>query len=97
MRKRVNTHGLTIKGLKETSGATCKCVGDSYFQIVYDMDSKLVFQCYNWTRNEWQEFKSNILVACSTTEHMTMQEIADRVKSALDDYETYKSYTGEAE
>lgn len=97
MRKRVNTHGLTIKGLKETSGATCKCVGDSYFQIVYNLTEKRVSACYNWTSNEWQEFKSDILVVCSTTEHMTMQEIADRVKSALDDYETYKSYTGEAE
>ena len=88
MRKRVNTHGLTIKGLKETSGATCKCVGDSYFQIVYDMDSKLVFQCYNWTRNEWQEFKSStMLVVGTTTGHLTMQEIADMVGQSINFYE----------
>lgn len=88
MRKKVNTHGLTIKGLKETSGATCKCVGNSYFQIVYDIDSKLVFQCYNWTRDEWQEFKSStMLVVGTTTGHLTMQEIADMVKQSIDFYE----------
>lgn len=88
MRKKVNTHGLAIKGLKETSGATCKCVGDSYFQIVYDMDSKLVFQCYNWTRDEWQEFKSStMLVVGTTSRHLTMQEIADMVQRSIDFYE----------
>ncbi len=83
MTKSVNKHGLTLKGLRQASGTTCHCVGSSYFQIVYDMTEKRVSACYNWTSQEWQEYKNDILVVCTTREHMAMQEIADRVNEAL--------------
>ena len=87
-----NTHGMTIKGLRKASGATVKCAGSSYSQIVYDMEDGTVSEYYHWTENEWTDFgaDSKKVTVCNTRKHMTMQEIADKVYETVNELKHMK-------
>lgn len=89
MRNKIEKFGYEMHGLKQTSGILCECKDSSYFDIVYDLDTKTVSACYHWTNNEWTEYKNNILVVQRTKRHLRMQQIAAMVALALDEYYRY--------
>lgn len=86
---KVNTHGLTIKGLKETSGKT-KDYGSysgHYVEIFYDRKTGEVWgiEQFSLGHNTWTEYRNpSIIGVCNATMHMTMQMIADTIKQRID-------------
>ena len=83
----INTHGLTIKGIRKASGET-RSYNDagSYDEIFYDRNTGEVwtrYQC-NIGQNSWTQYHdSNIIKICNADQHMTMQEIADAINDTL--------------
>lgn len=84
----LNLHGLKIKGLKKASGETETYTqrDGRYNEIFYDRESGEVwtmFQCC-LGQNSWTQYHNkNIIKVCNTSKHMTMQEIADAIYSAV--------------
>lgn len=80
----INKHGLKISGLKKTSGDTYNYgdFSDKYTEIFYDTKTGEVwsiFQC-SLGHNSWTEYhEKTIIKICETTNHMTMQQIADKI------------------
>lgn len=91
---KVNTYGLTIKGLKKTSGFT-KDYGyysGMYVEIFYDRSTGEVWGIFQYSlgQNTWSEYHDpDILKICNTSRHMTMQEIADEIQRVLQEEKSY--------
>lgn len=85
---KVNTHGIKMKGLKKSSGATQNYgfYSGKYDEIFYDKSTGevwTVFQC-SLGHNSWTEYHSkDIVKICNASTHMTMQQIADAIANRL--------------
>lgn len=82
---RINTHGLTIKGLKAVCGQTGNwpCGSGGHTDVYYDRATGEL-----WTTdhvgNSWTQYDApNVIQVCSTATHMTMQQLADQVYTAV--------------
>lgn len=84
----INKHGLKITGLPKASGATWDTGEHShYFIVYYDRKSGEVWanEYISAGRNMWAQYdSSSIIKVAVTSEHMTMQEIADAVKESVE-------------
>ena len=84
----VNTHGIKMIGLKKASGETQNygSFDSRYDEIFFDKTTGEV-----WTRfhcdlghNEYTVYHdSNVIKVCTTSNHMTMQQIADAIANAI--------------
>lgn len=83
----VDKHGLKMVGLKQTSGCMTETDSDSkYYEVFYDTASGKVWALYHYSigRSEWTEYEDkHILRIIFTSEHMTMQELADEIHAAV--------------
>ena len=85
---KINTYGLKIKGLRKVSGDT-KNYGfysGKYVEIFYNRDTGELWSVYQFSlgQNSWTEYHDNAIIkVCNATEHMTMQEIVDRIHNQL--------------
>lgn len=85
---KINTYGITIKGLKKASGETCNygAYSAQYDEIFYDRTTGEVWTKYQVSlgQNSWTEYHDkDIMWICNTQRHMTMQEIADAIRDKL--------------
>ena len=90
----VNTYGLTIKGLKKTSGYTedYGYYSGRYVEIFYDRSTGEVWGSFQYSlgQNSWTEYHDpDIVKICNTSRHMTMQEIADEINRVLQQEKSY--------
>ena len=86
--KSINTHGLTIQGLRAACGQTCNWAPRSggYTEVFYDRATGEI-----WTvdqisigMNTWTQYDDpDVIKVCSTTTHKTMQQLADLVYQAV--------------
>ena len=85
---KINTHGLTIKGIKKASGETCDYgyYSGEYVEIFYDRSTGEVWTKYQYSlgHNWWTQYDDpDIIKVCSTSQHLTMQQIADLIAERL--------------
>lgn len=81
---KLNTHGLTIHGLKKASGETVNCgrYSPAYHEIFYNRETGEVWAIYQYSlgMNSWTHYHDNsVIKVCNTQDHMTVQEIADAI------------------
>lgn len=87
--KKINKHGLTMRGLKAASGETKDygyCSGH-YVQISYDTVTGDIMTDYHYSlgQNSWTSYHNPAIITIATTaDHMTMQDIADAIARALE-------------
>lgn len=87
---KIDTHGLTIKGLRKASGETSDYGAYSamYSEIFYDRATGevwTVLQC-NLGQNSWTEYhEPNVIKVGDTQHHMTMQALADAICEAVNE------------
>lgn len=91
---KVNTYGLTIKGLKKTSGYTedYGYYSGRYVEIFYDRSTGEVWGNFQYSlgQNSWTEYHDpDVVKICNTSRHMTMQEIADEINRVLQEEKSY--------
>ena len=86
--KAINKHGLKINGLKKASGCTENYwpYSGNYVEIFYNKYTGCVWG--NFHHDLWYGITSvyadpDIVMICRTTNHMTMQEIADAIHDRL--------------
>lgn len=83
----IEKYGLVMKGLKSAAGDTHneKPYSNWHSMVFYDMDADEVWTEFIYGRNNWCVYENkNIVMIADTTQHLTMQEIADKIKAALD-------------
>lgn len=88
----INTHGIDIKGLKAASGDTWDAGYYSgwYFELFFDRSAGKVWAVkhYDWGHSWYKTYHDpDIIKVATTSEHMTMQEIADAIAQAVAQYE----------
>lgn len=84
----LNTYGLKMKGIKAAAGDTkyIDSAAGRYVQISYNEETGDIYSDYQISCNSWNEYHDrSIFTAIRATCPMTMQEIADGIKTALDD------------
>lgn len=91
---KVNTYGLTINGLKKTSGYTedYGYYSGRYVEIFYDRSTGEVWGNFQYSlgQNSWTEYHDpDVVKICNTSRHMTMQEIADEINRVLQEEKSY--------
>lgn len=98
---KINKHGLKMVGLKAASGETVNWEFNSggHVQISYNMVTGEIYTDVH-IGNSWSEYRNaNIITICHTSEHMTMQQIADRIAERVteerNDREWYRQYLKE--
>lgn len=82
---KVNTYGLTLHGLKHIAGVTKQTNPRAglHYQIAYNPDEgRLVYEVL--CGQSWCNFVPGFITVADTYERMTMQDIADAVKIALE-------------
>lgn len=84
---KVNTYGITIKGLRKASGETENYgyYSGKYVELFYDFETGEVWGVFQYSlgQNTWTEYHSgNVVKLCNATEHLTMQQIADLIRDA---------------
>lgn len=92
MMKKVDKHGLNIKGLKKVSGDTFDC-DNCYNELFYDRSTGevwVLFQAGYMGSSDTKYYDENIIKVGNISCHLTMQEIADSIFRALDDIEHKK-------
>lgn len=87
--KKVNKHGLTMRGLKAASGETKDCgyYSGHYVQISYDIVTGDIMTDYHYSlgQNSWTRYHNPAIITVATTaDHMTMQDIADAIARVLE-------------
>nr|DAG42283.1 MAG TPA: hypothetical protein [Caudoviricetes sp.] len=85
--KKVNKHGLKMRGLKSASGDTKNYGRGCYIQISYNTRTGEVLTDLHCSLggNSWTEYRDrDITTIKNTSRHMTMQEIADAIAQELD-------------
>lgn len=84
MTRKVDTHGLRIKGLRKASGET-DCANPrygGYTEIFWNQRTGKVLTTYqvSFGHNSWTVFDNpDIVKVCNADAHMTMQQIADAI------------------
>lgn len=86
--KKINLHGMKITGLRKASGSTggWNPRSGGYEEIFYDRSTGEVWTIShaNLGHNSWTEYHDpNIIRVATTDEHMTMQQIADAIREAV--------------
>ena len=87
MMKKVDKHGLNIKGLKKASGDTFDC-NNCYNELFYDRSTGgvwVLLQAGRIGSSQTKYHDEDIVKIDDISCHLTMQEIADRIFMALDD------------
>lgn len=94
--KKVNTHGLVIKGLRAACQSTLDWRHGYHTQLCYNVKSGEVFGLYQ-TEGSYRPYEAEegIITVARATEHMTMQEIADAVYKAVCDHREHEKYIEE--
>lgn len=83
---KINKHGLVINGLKAAAGKTEneKPYSNWHYMVFYDTSNGDVWTDAIYGRNSWNEYRdSDIVRIMDTQQHVTMQEIADRIFEVL--------------
>lgn len=85
---KLEKYGIKMQGLKKAAGKTKGIDGwNGYVQISYDLADGDVIAVYHTGVNNWTRYHSNSIISvCNAREPMTMQDIADAVALAIDDY-----------
>ena len=86
----INTHGIKMRGLKEASGYTQNYgpYSGSYVEIFYDKSNGDVWGVFQHSlgQNSWTVYHDpDVIKVCTTSRHMTMQQIADCIRDRLQD------------
>lgn len=86
---KLEKYGIKMQGLKRAAGETKHLnYWNGYTQISYDRADGEVMAKYHVDVNDWTRYRSNSIISvCNAREPMTMQDIADAVALALDDYQ----------
>ena len=80
--KKVDRHGLVMKGLRKAAGRTIRETArwaQMYIQIDYNIITGEVLTHCHFFGNYYDYQNSNILCICHTDVPLTMQEIADSI------------------
>lgn len=89
---KINTHGIKMVGLRKASGDTRNYYDSRYIQISYDRDNGDILTDLHsdWGRT-WETVyhEPGVIKICTTSRHLTMQEIADRIAEAVDEAKRY--------
>lgn len=85
---KIEKYGIKMQDLKKAAGETKGLDGwNGYVQISYDLADGEVMAEYHVSVNDWTRYRSNSIISvCNAREPMTMQDIADAVALAIDDY-----------
>lgn len=92
MMKKIDKHGLNIKGLKKASGETFDC-DNCYNELFYDRSTGevwVLFQAGRIGSSQTKYHDEDIVKIDDISCHLTMQEIADSIFRALNDIEREK-------
>lgn len=86
----INTYGIKMKGLKKASGCTENYgpYSGSYVELFYNKNSGDIWGTFQHSlgQNSWTVYHDpDIIKICNTSSHMTMQQIADRIRDRLQD------------
>ena len=86
--KKINTYGIRLIGLKTASGCTKNygAYSPEYVEVFYDRSTGEIWTRYHYSlgQNSWTQYDDpNVIRVCTTSNHMTMQEIADRIAEAV--------------
>ena len=88
--KKVNTHGLNMRGLRQACSKTENYPTNGlYNEIFYNIATGSVWTVlqYSLGRNSWTKYDDpDVIWVCDTSHHMTMQQIADAINEAYQDY-----------
>ena len=84
MTRKIDTHGLRIKGLRKASGETDwgNPRHGNYTEIFWDQRTGEVWGVHqvSFGHNSWSEYHDpDIVKVCIADDHMTMQAIADAI------------------
>lgn len=85
----INKYGIKMNGLKKASGYTENYgpYSGSYVELFYDKSNGDVWGVFHHSmgQNSWTEYHDpDVLKVCTTSRHMTMQEIADCIRDRID-------------
>ena len=94
---KINTHGLKMVGLRKASGDTRDYDRDfyarsCYIQISYDRDNgEIITDLHSDWGRTWETHYHDpaVITICTTSRHMTMQEIADRIAETVGEAKRY--------
>ena len=84
--KKINTHGLKMVGLKKASGNTGCSTPNAYDELFYNRTTGEVWTVFQYSigHNSWTKYHDRSIIKIGeTSEHMTMQEIADRIAECI--------------
>lgn len=86
---KLEKYGIKMQGLKKAAGETKHLdYWNGYTQISYDRSDGEVIAEYHTDVNDWTRYRSETIIPVrNTREPMTMQDIANAVALALDDYQ----------
>ncbi len=93
----INKYGLKMIGLKKASGSTSDTgyYSGMYNEIFYDKstgETWTVFQV-SLGQNSWTEYNDpDIIKICNASEHMTMQDIADKIYECVSLHQLHAEY-----
>lgn len=83
----VDTYNLKMKGLKKVSGQTFNWHPNTgHTQINYNTRTGELLLMNHFSDHSWTCYHDDdVILVCNTRHHMTMQEIADRVKESYEE------------
>lgn len=89
---KINKNGIKMNGLKKTSGYTENYgpYSGSYVEIFYDKSNGDVWGVFQHSlgQNSWTVYHDpDVVKVCTTSRHMTMQQIADCIRDRLQERE----------
>lgn len=77
---KLDTHGLKIKGIKDACAATQDYgYGPGMTEIIYNRSTGEIRTKYFVDKNSWTAVEYPECTVAHTSEHMTMQQIADAI------------------
>lgn len=84
----INKYGIKMNGLKNASGYTENYVpySGNYVELFYDKSNGDVWGVFQHSlgQNSWTVYHDpDVVKVCTTSRHMTMQEIADSIRNRL--------------
>ena len=94
---KLNTYGMTMKGLKKASGNTANygSYGAEYDEIFYNRATGEIWTVYQCSLggNSWTEYSDDSIVKiCDARRHMAMQELADAIRDRVAELDAVRAY-----
>lgn len=85
----INKYGIKMNGLKKASGCTENYgpYSGSYVELFYDKSNGDVWGIFQHSlgQSSWTVYHDpDVIKVCTTSRHMTMQEIADCIRDRLE-------------